>query len=544
MTKKLLFTVLFSLQILIGYSQKELSNAYQYGVSAPYRVRDASSKLYFSQGNEVMALKYDDELYIQKFNADKPELISEKVFEYKKVFPKKYSNEAVLEINKKFYDFYSLLDKDNDIERLYALEIDFANGEFTGTPKLLLEVKAPITIASYSETGFKFTIYPTLDKKSFLVKYRRKPEFKNDKKSFDIIGLSSFDGDLNKLSGKEITMPYTERRTDLLDYQIDNKSTLYMLNKVYHDDSNDDKQSRKDTVANYHIELFTFKTDSDKMEITKIENKEKFITKLWMFDSPKGGAIIGGYYNNGKGKNFEEKCDGIILFKMNEDGTLADQFTYEIPLDIINEYATEKEQKKNAKKEEKGEGAKISNLKLTDLVVREDGSIILAGEKQYTVTTSINTFSNGRMSTHYSTSYYYTDILVTKINPDGKLGWMKKIPKFQRGGNGQGGMSYKFFTTKTDNFFLFLDNVKNIDLPIDKTPALHSDKHGGYLTAVKINDESGDITKGSILNAREVEDFELYQFSIDRVVKTSNTTFVLEAYKKKKEDVMIKVTLK
>lgn len=543
MIKKLLFISLFYLSVFQGYSQKELSNDYKYDVSAPYRVRDANIKRYFSQGNEVMAIKfYKKDIYIQKFNADKPEFISEKLYE--KYLPKDREIEAIKEINEKFYVFYSLWDDDNEKEQLYSQEIDFAKGEFNGSPKLLFEVKDRITPTSYLETGYKFNILPTLDKKSLLVKYRKKPEFKNDKKSFDIIGLYAFDGNLNKISNKEITMPYTERRMDNLDYQIDNKANLYMLNKVYHDDSDDDKKSRNDTVANYHIELFTIKTDSDKMNITKIENKDKFITRLWMFDQPKGGAFIGGYYNNGKGKHFAEKCDGIILFKMTEDGTLANQYSYDIPLELINEYSTEKEKKKNAKKEEKGEGAKMTSLKLKDLVMREDGSIILAGEQDYSITTTSTSFSNGVMSTHTSTSYYYNDIMVTKINPDGTLGWMKKIPKFQRGGSGQGGMSYKFFTNKTDNYFVFLDNVKNIDLPIDKTPALHSDKHGGYLTAVKINDQNGEIKKGSILNAREVEDFELYQFATNRVVKTSDTTFVLEAYKKKKEDVMIKVILK
>ena len=92
-------------------------------------------------------------------------------------------------------------------------------------------------------------------------------------------------------------------------------------------------------------------------------------------------------------------------------------------------------------------------------------------------------------------------------------------------------MSYKFFNNASDDFLVFLDNVKNIDLPDDKQPAQHSDGQGGYLTAVKINDNTGDYKKGSILNAREVEDFKLYQFSTDRVIETSENTFVLEAYK-------------
>lgn len=540
MIKKLLFILLFFCAFFQGHSQKELSTDYKYDVSAPYKVRDAEAKYYFAQGNEVVAIKfYKKKIYIQKFNADKPEFISEK--EYEKYFPKDRVIEAVKEINNNFYIFYSIYEDKK--EQLYSQQIDFAKGEFSGSPKLLITVNEKI-VPTYLESGYKFNVLPTLDKKSLLVKYRKKPEFKNDKKSFDIIGLYAFDGNLNKVSDKEITMPYTERRMDNLDYKIDNKSNLYMLTKVFHDDSNDDKKSKNDTVANYHIELFTISPDSEKMNITKIENKDKFITRLWMFDSPKGGAFVGGYYNNGKGKDFADNCDGIILYKMKEDGSLTDQYSYQIPLDLINEYSSEKEKKRNNKKEEKGEGAKIKNLKLKDLHMREDGSIVLVGEQDYTVTTTITSFSNGSTSTHTSTSYYFNDIIAAKINPDGKLGWMKKIPKFQRGGAGQGSMSYKFFCNDTDNFFVFRDNVKNIDLPIDKTPAMHSDKYGGYLTAVKINDKTGELKKGSIMNLREIEDFELYQFSTKRLTKTSDTTFVLEAYKKKKEDVMLKVTLK
>ena len=91
---------------------------------------------------------------------------------------------------------------------------------------------------------------------------------------------------------------------------------------------------------------------------------------------------------------------------------------------------------------------------------------------------------------------------------------------------------------------VFLDNVKNIDLPIDKTPALHSDGQGGYLTAVKIADSDGSLTKSSILNGRDIEDFQMHQFSVNRVFKTSENSFMLEVYKKKKEDIMIKVVLK
>ena len=153
-------------------------------------------------------------------------------------------------------------------------------------------------------------------------------------------------------------------------------------------------------------------------------------------------------------------------------------------------------------------------------------------------------------------TYHNNDILVSKIDASGNLAWMKKIPKRQYGKPKmgevydtskvyQGGMSYSYFNTNGNHYIVFLDNVKNIDLELDQIPALHSDGHGGYLTSYKINDNTGEMSKGSILDTRNVaEDLEVYQFSNNRIVKTDENQFVLEVYKKSKEDVLIKVDIK
>ncbi|HSD13867.1 MAG TPA: hypothetical protein VLB74_04395, partial [Flavobacterium sp.] len=535
----LLLLVLFCCQT---YAQQSLITNHSYKVSEPYRVFDAAEKIYFSRGNEVLALKLDGkEILIQKFDSEKPSFIKEK--KYEKYFPKNYSFEQVMEVNGKYYFFYSSWDGDNDKEQLFATEIDFAAGEFTGSPKLVLQVDGKIAGSAVSSSwGFsfsvqdKFDLFQSRDKKNVLVQYRRKPEVKGDTRSYDIIGLFTYDGGLNKISDNEVTMPYTERRMNNLDYQLDNNGNLYLLTKVFHDDSNDDKKKRKDTEANYHIELFTIKAGSDKIGISKFENKDKFINKLWLFDTNKDFLVCGGFYSNGKG-DFDD-CDGIIAFKIKSDGTVYDNVSHEIPLEVLNQYETAKTKRKNEKKERNGDEAQFSDLDLNELVVNEDGSIVLVGEQYFVITRTSYSPQGGART--YST-YHYCDMLVSKINTDGSLGWMKKIPKNQVGSRGQGGMSYKYFNADNNHYFVYLDNVKNMDLPLDKSPARHSDGQGGYLTAVKITDSEGVLSKGSILNSRDVEDFKIYQFSTNRIVKTSENTFLLEVYKKKKEDIMIKV---
>lgn len=543
---KQFFCLLAMFAAMTSYAQKTLSKEYGFTASQPYRVIDADDKYYFSHDNSVVTVKIDKrDIYVQKFDAAKPAFVSEK--QYEDAFPKNAVIETLKFINGDLYMFLSQWDGDNEIEQLLVQKIDFGKGEFSGEPKMLLQVKGRVTgngsgrVMDFNLRD-KFIVYPSFDKSNFLVKYRKKPEVKRDTKSFDVIGLVAYDGDMNKLSSRELAMPYTERRMNNMDFQLDNKGNVFMLNKIFHDDSNDDKKKKKDTVANYHIEVFTLKPGSDKFNVSKIENNHLFINALWIFDTPKGDLIAGGYFSNGKGKDFTSNCDGIVTFKMKADGSVYDQFTYDIPVALINEYESNKTKRKNEKKEEKGEGAKFTDLKLKDLKVQDDGSILMVGEQDFIVSHYSAGMNGSGGRTYYT--YHYNDILVTKINPGGKLSWMKKIPKQQIGTAGRGGMSYQYFSNETDHFLVFLDNVKNIGLPVDKEPAKHSDGKGGYLTAVKLSDADGSFTKGSILNARDVEDFKLHQISMDRIVKTGENSFVMEAYKKKKEDVMIKVELK
>lgn len=333
-------------------------------------------------------------------------------------------------------------------------------------------------------------------------------------------------------------MPYTERRMDVLDYSIDKQANAYILAKVYHDDSNDDKKRRRDKEANYHIELFRIPAGTNTINKTEIEVKDKFVNGLSIFEGPEDYMVCAGFYNNGKNA---KSADGMMMFKVKKDGDIYAKSFNEIPLEIINQNLSAKQRRKNEKKEKEkeeegeGEGAEIRAFTMDKVVIENDGSIVLLGEQYYTVT-------------HYSqkhtyTSYHYEDILITKIDPSGKMSWIKKLPKKQAGTSGQGGMSYKHFFVNDNHYVLYLDNVKNYNLPADKKPAVHSDGKGGYFTSYKINDTTGEAKSGSVFDMRNVDDMTMYQFSVGRIIEISKDEFAIEFYKKKKEDVMMKVKM-
>ena len=217
--------------VSLSFSQTQLSKDYSYNVSAPYKVFDADQKHYFTQGNNSIALKFDGKkVLLQKFNNDKPSFVKEKLYE--NYFPKNYKIERVLQLESKVFVFYSSWDGDNDNEQLFAVEADFETCTFKDNRNILkiagkLSGKREFSFwgGSFNDmvagTQEKFDFLVSHDSKRVLVQYSKKELVKNDKESFSVVGLVTFDSNLKQISEKEITMPYSVKTMNNIDYHLD-----------------------------------------------------------------------------------------------------------------------------------------------------------------------------------------------------------------------------------------------------------------------------------------------------------------------------------
>lgn len=523
---------ILSLLLILVYLSCSLTaqNSFGYEVGAPYKVVDAYPKYYFSdpEKGKLLSLKFAKRaLYIQSFNARTlKEIKREKI----KDLPKKYVISTVTKINERIYFFYTIWNKQSTLQQLFVQEIDFDNCRFKGAPKKIFELNERVY----------FSYLYAHNKSKILIQCRKNPEKKRDAINYDKIGLYVFDEDLYQLAGNEIKMPYTEQQMDNIDYHVDQKGNPYILAKVRKDGSNKDFIGKgKNKVLNYHLELLKINIKKGSIKVSRIKLEGNRIENIWLYEGRDKNIICSGFYN--KEESSGENADGVFLFKVDKDGGIREKKFYEIPLEIINQHQHKKVQKKNEKKEKKDK-AEFESLVMRKLIVQEDNSILLVGE-QYFVVQHTYTDANGNTRTRYS--YHYYDILVTKINSEGELVWMRKLPKRQVGGSPYGGMGIKHMSINEKHYFVYLDNVKNLNLPLDKSPVAHRDGKGGYLTAYRLNDETGKVSKVSIFDTRDVKGgYKVYQFQTDRMLPVSEDEFIIEFYKKQKEDILIKIKVK
>lgn len=528
-----------------AFAQFKITEDFDYELGRAYKVVDAPQKHYFEKNGLMTSVKINKKhIVVQQFNTETLRELSHKEYE---TLPKSVALEDVLMINNEIYIFYREQNTKAKTELLNYITIDFKTGKIDAKAKTLLESERLLgtltgefwlnTKARNSIRKFNFRF--SEDSSRILVHYRLKPLKKRDAINFDDIGFYVFDKNLQPIWNEMLPMPYTEKNMTILDYYTDEKGVGYILAKVS-DDPNKGIKARvkKGEAPKYHIELFRIEDGSTKFEVTKIDIDDKFIHSISLEES--GGELLcGGFYN--KGQSYSS-VDGIFYFNLGEKGYIEQVKTFEIPAEILSQYLSKRAKKKVDKKEDKDE-AELSRLVMRNIIPYEDGSLLLTGE-QFFIVERTTTNSNGRTTTSYS--YHYHDILAAKIAPDGSLAWMKKMPKRQVGGAGRGGMSYTLVNDLGQDctYFLFLDNIENMELAEDESPKFHRDGKGGFFTGYRIDNKTGEMTKTSIFDTRNVKGINVYQYNTGRIVGLYSGAFLLEFYKKQKEDVLIKVFLK
>jgi hypothetical protein len=539
MMKKL--TVLFLLFSSVVIAQDvKTSKEFLIDVGTPYLVIDAPVKRYFSFEDKVMSIKVRGaDIKVQLFDAN---TLNQKEFTFmdKSQLPAGFTHEEFLQRGASVFQFYNVWDKPNKTEQIFCQEFNFNNfGKPTNQKLLFTSDKLKSQMGGTN----KIDLYQSFDKSKMLLVYEVKSNEKKDALNFQTFGMYVFDENFKELWHKEIKMPYSEKEIQKMGYTLDNNGVAYLLLRK--------KLEDEDTP----LEILKIDNGAEPKNIKIEANGKRFPRGVRLQEGKDGNIYLGGFYA------VKDRAQGAYLSILNSKGEIENEKYHEFSIDLINQNISERAQSKNEKKEEAGDVIGIKGLNIDQIKIYNDGSIGLIGEVYYVSTIAIGL-------SDASNNFELREMMMVKLDERGNLLWMSKLVKnqtYKKSYSGSYGtalvqarveaglferskmpifdLSYKYLNSGDNHYFIYLDNVKNLDLPLNKYPAPHTSRLGGYLTAYKVDDKTGEISKLSLFDLRNLKGQPVAQFDVERMVQRSDEEIFVELYKKKKEDVLIRIKI-
>ncbi|HVY74303.1 MAG TPA: hypothetical protein VG890_05700 [Puia sp.] len=511
MKQILLFFTLLTTAVTYGQDKK-----FSFKLGDEYELpKDTRDLAYF--GNEKdgivnLSLKKED-LYIVRFDPKNLNKTMEQKVDL--AVTGNFVSEMLVDFNNNnYYWLHSDWDKSAKQEILYSDKIDVTHGSVVqpNTPLFKTTKIAEQYIQKDYEYVDKYQFNYDAEHKKLMVSYRLIPEFKSDKKNYDRMGFQVFDEHLNKIWGDEFKMPYTEAIMDNKAFSIDSKGNAYMLAKVY------DSEIHKEMIdekPNYHYEVLKFGKDSRDIVISAIPVGNYFIKQTNLIENAQHEMIIACTFSK---KARGTATDGFFLAIENSEGKISNYKSgyYEFPKAELAKFESEKKQERI----QSNQDFEVQDLFVRDVLANPDGSVFVSLEKYFI---EVGAENDKKVINHYG------DIYACLIGSTGKLEWLRKIHKMQRGSGKRATLGYKLINDPSGFYFLYMDNRENMNLGEGEAGKYYVDGKGGQLVVTKI-DYQGNISKELLFDTRD-EDIMIYPAEFDRI---NDSQFIGRAMIKKK----------
>ena len=443
----------------------------------------------YSNGNTLLTFVTDGSQYevicphLDKVTLElfSPELKQIKMTspDLKSLFPdqKSYFGRVAV-MNKKSYLCVKQVFKETKTEGMSAVEFSPTDLTLIGTPIKLYESTRGVinglhhSTLSQDKTKFFY-------KSDLIDKERKNPNIPHE------YGFYMFDENMKKIWGGEYEIPV---KASPIDYLVSNDGKLYYLMKISSETGNS-------------LELFVYDKDKKDPKVIDIplENYDYRIPQLTADNS--GNIIIVGFYS----KKDNPFIDGAYVLK--QDPTTG-KFTnfgtghYKIPFEVIKSHTSDRTKRKLEKKEEKEkDGDESKDLGVFDLTIRnlsfmDNGSLAIISEVHASATITQGASSHSDVA--------FDEIFIFNIDATGKLAYIKKIPKRQRGTEGSDDLSISA-TVKGNHIHIFYaDNPENFNLNENEPAKSYDNRTNGIITCIDM-DEKGEIKK---YNLGEMNQFE------------------------------------
>lgn len=435
-----------------------------------------------------------EDFYIETYDKKTLKLKNSAPFKLPKEMDKKTEIEKIhfFPETDKIVLFTSLyLDKTNNI---YFYSIDTKANVSKSTLLLSIDVEKK---GRKGRFGFDISI----DENTVLVYHTSKLK----KEKVKQVRVKVINSDVELVADMEDKIPMKDDKKELYveDFTFDPNGYIHMLivkpTKQYKDfffytyDSNDGYKRKT-----YQVEL----------------DKDHIVNTIAFAINSQNNLVAAGYYSDFAGVFRGLTIQGVFSFEYNplDNRVLSKMLSPYNQKDYQNAYG------KQAKRFKKGIPP---NHYMRELILKSDGSLSLVSE-YYQVTQS----SSGIVST---VSYIYGDILVTDLDSKGNINWLQSIPKIQvftrpslnisfstSGGFATLGfsialmkdksvfLSYLLSVQEDKIYFVYNDNPKNLEIPLDEKPKIMKNLNKGTPTLISM-DQTGFIKREALPGAKNDE---------------------------------------
>lgn len=398
---------------------------------------------------------------------------------------RKFTFEHFIHLNNQLYLFSSV--KDQQLKKNILFVQTLNKETFSPNEDLVKVAEIRYDHASkYNSGEYKFEL--SRDSSKVLVYYNLpyKPE------SSEKLGFHVLDSDMNQLWERNVELPYKNKLFELEDFIVDNAGNVHLLGLVY----KHTKRKKKNSNPYYSYKVLSYYTGSSEEMEYSIDLEGKFINDLEIAVNDRQNVICGGFYSSEGTRSIEGSCFFSIDVKSKE---IVNSNFYKFKVNFIAQGMSNRKKNKAERKAQKGKEVELYNYEMEDLLIREDGNVVLIAEHSYI---DVSMRQSGTTTT---TSYIYhcNDIIIVNITPDGEVDWVEKIVKRQKSANDNGRyLSFTSFARGNNLHFIYSDHLENLNFKGEGKPKVFSGSKKSSVVLITIDDE-GNKSKEILCHTKD-----------------------------------------
>lgn len=276
-----------------------------------------------------------------------------------------------------------------------------------------------------NRTRSYFKITPNEDLSGFNCIHEHRP--RPDEMTLEIV---FYDAMIRPISNTKLILPMSTERYELLKVVNDPEHHAYVLFRTINVElKNADPE--KEAYKLLKVNRFTLQADELKLGSSLYHlNAMEFA-----YDRLHRKMVLAGFYS----LSDRSQIAGLVLARINPQALEFDTIGY-------GSFDTEFTQRivsyKSSKKEKE-----LTDYFLRDLILRDDGGVVLMAESNYQTNQTFVQYSQGFPIYREVVYYHYDEIVLVSANPDGTVDWRQIIPKNQTSVSPSPEFSYTAFAS-------------------------------------------------------------------------------------------------